>query len=898
MAAAKKSQNRNTAGVSPDPFLRSFLRQAVAVIAADKGLTDSSREKLKKIASELGLSDRTFHDAIEQLKDPGNSLGLNRYEQTFVDRISKELQKFKGDVLSIRYEKRLAEVAENKYQIPPIRAHQLIQKTAEQNNIGIISHSDAQQSVQNLIEDSVGKRLTLDQSEINRLGEIGEKWGIPAEKTENQISALTLKNRRRQRAAKAKRYTFYATSVLSIVAIGWFAQKIDWASWLESNKTNSATTETESDSPELTHPQWWTDQMVRSASTFSSSLKRDLDSASGISSDSQSTTENWYTNVVDSAVNKSQSTNLDDFLADAFYHQPDTSSANSIANRLASLVNFNNYDALTPGSIRRAKRAIDLSVKLAQYPDGEQPQNLNRRNAMAGQVRSFTGNPNTDLTNPQLRQKLRHSLALQIWAHSLQASTTKPKSTAASLGELEQLSTGDSPEINELRLRTCQMVIAADPIQWNTIKQSIKKSIDFSNASNVKTWTRIAVDPKSPASLRGFLANNLAKRLNLPSTGGQAIYEKLKRFNRYGAIENLEQQEQCCQILQPRLQKLSIRLQRLGIDVDRSLGRLPANQLPELILAISEINADLLSVLNQRATPDFLRNKEPNSQKLSRSNFPSPLDPTPSQRRKMNEAFAKLRDRDANQMFRRLGAIDKIREQSKHFESLQQDQATELADYILSPLSPQESLAVERALPDFRRWERFKLAIADRLQRTSKAPTEISNIMNRLQVDTSANDATEQDWRKQIQHAIAKDCHKSLTTKNANSPEHLMWSAFDSFYSINFRNRISSLRKPGIQESTNPDWEMELAKALNDSRPWLKNHVRLIQRESSSINKWTLANHLVAEFIGQQQDITPDSANQSTNISTAHALLESEIRLLNLLKQGFQNRLQYISAGF
>ena len=78
--------------------------------------------------------------AIEQLQSSTEfSTSLNHWEKSFVSFLQKEFKKVTSGILTIRMENRAIDLAQNKYGIPEIRAQQLIQKTAQEAQIGRIA---------------------------------------------------------------------------------------------------------------------------------------------------------------------------------------------------------------------------------------------------------------------------------------------------------------------------------------------------------------------------------------------------------------------------------------------------------------------------------------------------------------------------------------------------------------------------------------------------------------------------------------------------------------------------------------------------------------------------------------------------------------------------------------
>ena len=793
-------------------------------------------------------------------------------------------------MLSIRYEKRLADLAQTKYQIPPVRAHQLIQKAAEQHGIGIISHSDAQQFVQNLVEDSVGNRSSLPANEIEKLAIVGEKWGISKDATFRQIRTLTAQNRIQRKIAATKRFAFYGICLATILAATWSLRQIEWSGIFSTNNNEQNATPVVDE--ELAYPDWWPESMVQESHRFNRKLQRQLNSMLESGAGNSATSE-FYSKVVVDAVNRQNRSALDSFIATTFYRHPDSDPAIAIIDQLVGIFNLLDRNrVLSPGNIRRSKRAAQLISDIRFYND-ESEKGSRRSQLVAERINALVENETNAEDRDALKNVLTDSLSIQLWSESMQTSKSNPKSTAACLAELENFSSTESAEINELRLRTCKGIIYSAPVQWTAIRSSIQKSIEQSSRTNIRSWVTMALDPILPFDLRHFLASSLASKLKLNAAGDNAMFVGLEKHLRNTSFENIESEMQCCQFLHAEIQKLNSRLRISGIsNFDENKAKVPNEQVPELIQATAELNNHLLSWIEKQATPKTLSNSPKHSEKLSSSNFPPRLQPTPSQRRQFKESIERLKTEGPNLASTRIRAISRLRELSTTFRSIEQDEAIIVSTYILGPRIPQEQLAIERAMPDFKHWVRLKLAIADQFHKSSISQDDLSEYLNRLDINTANEGPTIDNLQKSVRLAILQDCQELLQNKEATKPESLMWAAFDKYYSSTFAHRLQIINS---DNPTGPHDQM-LASALTKQSPWLQQHIELLKSQNSRLDRWILSNLLIAGMISEQHDVSWPSKFVPSG-STGRDLLSSELSLFRVIRPVFLQRFKLIAGG-
>ena len=189
----EKSPSKNN-----DPRLKSFLRQAGAIIAAERGLNATSRIKLQALADHLQLPAKLFDEAIRRLQSSEALANLTRYEKSYLQFLQNEFERISGGVLSPSMEKKAIDHAKSKYQINGTRAEQLIQAQAEMDGIARISAADSYAFAEQYIVGRIGRAKTADDNLREELYEIAKKWAV-SERQVDQIIADQIRRKPRRR---------------------------------------------------------------------------------------------------------------------------------------------------------------------------------------------------------------------------------------------------------------------------------------------------------------------------------------------------------------------------------------------------------------------------------------------------------------------------------------------------------------------------------------------------------------------------------------------------------------------------------------------------------------------------------------------------------------------------
>ena len=119
-----------------DSRLENFLRKAAPILAAERGLNERSRVKLRSLSEEMKMPDELFDSAIKELKKKIKTVQpLTRQEQGFVKFLKHQFGEMKRQILSIRMESKAVKIGETKFQISEKRSRELVREVADDHNI-------------------------------------------------------------------------------------------------------------------------------------------------------------------------------------------------------------------------------------------------------------------------------------------------------------------------------------------------------------------------------------------------------------------------------------------------------------------------------------------------------------------------------------------------------------------------------------------------------------------------------------------------------------------------------------------------------------------------------------------------------------------------------------------
>ena len=811
MAEKRTKKKKRRKGKSPDPYMRAFLRQAAAIIAAERGFNDVSNAKLQIVADQIGLSQQAFDKALLKLKQPDSELGLIRYERKFLERIDRELKKIQGDILTIRAEGKLVDLAVNRYQIDAIRAHQLIQKAAEKNQVGTISHSDAEQFARQLVEDTANGKTSLTTNEAKRLYHTCNKWGFEQVKVERLLNSIFVGNKWKRRKGQLVAGVLSLLLISVAGGISYGVSVISWNDVFNGDKQSTNATAA-ADLPTATaEPRWWNETLNKRLNSYAQNAYERSSFLDSLAKNENR--ESFYKSLTEKAV-ANQSPHLRKLLSELYFVDPLKSNAQVIFQHATSQIALSNFARpVTSSQIRKSKNALDLLAELVANAISEKKIE-DQGNGRSGNVIQFAKNQFGEFASSSSRQSVLDVISkitnFDLWNHAVRFSRSDPSLVAAIVGSIEYSSpTIDELGINELRTRTVQNILTKAPLQWKSIRNSIDRSIENCSPTHLFDWIKILDNTNNP-TFSEFLTNSIAKRVGKNDTN-QSQLSKRKAIAKFVAMQSFPNFELTLQ-MKTRLDGLIETHERefmsfISNGGNQNTSTEAENRTPSLIASQAQLNNLLLAwILAAKGKSNFS-----NLEALLETKFikirsipekPNRA-PSPSERRRLDESLEKIFNTGRNEVSARITATSDISELAKHFKNISRSNAEKFVEYIFRTKDTREALAVDRLLPKIAHWVQLKLSIADRLENSNDSADSVLSILSHMDIETSEL-SNESNWQQQIQKLILKNCIETTGNSVSSTIDSARWNELQSIMQNVLLKRLkllntnigSSSRKP------------------------------------------------------------------------------------------------------
>ena len=197
-----------------DSRLEKFSATASHIISTERGLTSTALSKIRYLATEQHLSENQVIECLDRIGDGSPTLGrVGRYEQMFLDRLSADLSRVRGTVLSPTTAQEAIRLAADEYQISASRAQQLLDHVAKERGLHQISAADAQNRIRMLIAQKVeSSNRQRGDFEDELVGHAAD-FGISADEV-SKLFDTEIETRNQRRTRNKSRLIAVAASVL------------------------------------------------------------------------------------------------------------------------------------------------------------------------------------------------------------------------------------------------------------------------------------------------------------------------------------------------------------------------------------------------------------------------------------------------------------------------------------------------------------------------------------------------------------------------------------------------------------------------------------------------------------------------------------------------------------
>ena len=762
-----------------DSRLERFLKQAGAIIASEKGLTDQARAKLENLASRIHLPDELFQQGLEQLQSSTSAASLTTWEQGFLDYLIREFAKLpQGSVLTIKMEENAIALAKNRFEIPRYRAEQLIDRQTRESRLGRLSREDAQNFGKQMIFDRVGTRPQIDDEDLARISRLCDSWGLDRDEITEQVNQRLKENYENSLSVSKRRMSAVAglagLAAVALVAI---------AAWLLlGNRNPGGSTPVVNGGGSSTDPEVNVGTPINQPSRESQLRERFPVHGEKLLSENPDDREMALGSIVDQQVVAQSDPANALAIADVWLKEPVPGVADTLLARIETAISTKT-ESFLESKLQTPFRAIDLCEQIANSEQARSsPLQRMRLNQLRTLLDTTVGNVGPVL-NADSWVNVRRGVAFRQWNDLIELSWSKTNRAASMVAPLEKVTRPflNASDLNPLRQQAVNNILETDVTRWNAMKPSLLSSIATADRDQLMGWTNTYVlleSKESPGA--DFIASQLAKAWqawpealpeSIPATRlpdyfiairDRAIRSKIgPTLNRDATIDQaivrLKQQladkqagpqftaepemisrianlVNCCLEMENLLRDGKGGNEAAYIGVDQKLAR-QGKRLRDLV---------------------FLEGTSESGE--GRRSNPATID-----LRLLESSLETLANMSDDNLPRRLAAVDRLSDTASRYETLKGLHAKKLAGYLLEKHAEREWLDVQRAVPKFAGWNRLLLALSDEVASSNVSVDQALTIATLL--CERQFEMNQSDWRAELSLKLFNVAHEMVQLK-------------------------------------------------------------------------------------------------------------------------------------
>ena len=896
-----------------------FLRQAGAIIAAERGLSKTSRAKLQSLAIRLELSEDQFHLAIDELQNTVKlPQALNHWERSFVTFLERELQSFHGKVLSISLENRAIDLAARKYQISEVRAQQLIQQTADELGIGRMAEGDAERFGERLIVDAVGRQAALSPGQLEELQHLGDRWGLSREAVRRLVDQVLDDNRKPTGAGAGQPWVLLLPAGAGLLALlllllwqlGW------WPGPSEIGAGPQGPSPTAALQPNLEKPSWWNEDLDR-AWVAVEDPRLDRSKRAIQSADPENRLEGME-ELIESARESPvvhpfpgcEHLELNRLIGLLYLHDPDPEVSESVIESMNDAFRVGAGEG--PMQIDAVYWAVQLLAVLMELDETGDPSLWAGRMDRVQELSQDVVGPYPDnLEAARFFTLAYQRVSIDLWRQLVQQSQAGARLEGSQVRRLKQQTAPVlDPEVTyQLEMAVVRELLEQDEGQWETVKDSMTSLVQGASSSQLVDWIDQLFAVRDPR-LRDFLATTLIARTGVP-VEDESLDGRMKslREHRFGPavvawLEKNRQSDKVASGVEPWFDPPPDSRPQAIVEVvyasNVSLAALVELETRQDLGYLSRLLASGLPRLNQVTLTEGGAGDPRGT---------NPAGPSPAERRLKDRAIERLVNAEADRLAVRISALESLAKVVGKFSDLPYAEVQVLTDYFLADMELQESLAVERLSPQFSHLPAMHLALADRIRQGSGQESRVLLLHQRLQGDELPIAPTP-NWRELVANSFVQFALGILTSRDelAISQSDHDWLRLEKLQRSMLMTRARIMDQwlvPQVWGDT--DYETALGRLVKqrvipERRQWFENALRMAV-DAPPLARWVLLNQLLIELVGGELEqagevllVQRDQVMQEyrqrvkEDLSLGQRLLLSEQALLQLVSIARQER--------
>ena len=780
-----------------DSRLTAFLRRAGPIIAAERGLNESARVKLRAIAADMKLPDGVFDTAISMLQDqpPVAKRELTRYEAAFEKSMRIKLQNVPRGIVTARVENRAVEVGVVKYQLTELQSREILRSLVGELKLQRISVTQSERHMEATIEDLIGEQTYASEETRSRLAEFGNDMGLPREHVEAMIRHyvdLNLLNRK-----KEGQFVKIAGVVAAVILLG-LSGVIAW-SLSNSNKPAESVESRVKDpviesEPVITRADFWDDTLDLSVMNVGR-IRSEFGSVQDqIASADVETRIAGYRNLIKSVPDLVGSKQLRQYsgsmLQGLIRQEPDESAARELLGEIRSKVMFDEEDLPIESQFMfQCEWLLDQLVAAgADSGDGtsidiESGDESLRTALISDELFRLTGRESADGKLPTQQRTFRAGL-LEAQLQRLSAVVgARPPEAIASFPVVFAKTTGVVRDSRRIELSTAFLAAAMEPANgdWKKLSAAIEWTVKRSKPEQLVQFISV-YESLSNSAAQQFLGGQLVDRIGVPTSTEPtevAAWFRLKlgiEEPKYLSVDRKRSEfVSSARELRTTVDPLIDRPETLSVDI----ARVAYWTTFATYVRRSDIDSAGFAALEKIGPPE---------NRLTRSYLTNAgvedADDEDAEEGKVggggsngNSIGRDLRIVGANfkakSLQQRVGALRRIAAVGREFENAPIDLASGFAQYLLSEKRDNEQREAMIAMQQIAHWPALMIGIADFLPDSTLVREKQPNVVAELVTVPPLEDDMD-GWRESARVALlteALDRYRLLGVKTASGSE-------------------------------------------------------------------------------------------------------------------------------
>lgn len=785
-------------------LLDRFLQKAKPILAAERGLNEKSRAKLKRLADENHVNDEIFDRALQLIKSGDISTNnLSRYERSFVKFLRRELKGLSESILPAKLEQKAIDIAFDKFQLEPQRARELTQLVADELGVSRISRSDSERHVTELVNNLIGHAPYVNEDIRKRLYAAGDQWGMERGYLDSLIIGKLTENRDAETRKRSSALGWLPIVVTSIVVVT--ATVAFWV-WYSQEKTPDRSTGQQETKPEELPlvdrlPSWWSETVKNKFVSMRHDLPVVAAQLESLLSDDAARRYDGYKKLTNAFVDDVDIGSHEKdiaFLLGYFYaHEPSGPFADRWLEDVAGFIELPaGRIPNQPNASERAFRANQLLTVAASSDDISQERLDSIDEVTTRLVGWSVKKPSAIYLSAS-----NEAIARDYWNHLILNAPTDLDAAIAAF-EFASVTTKfrlKSDAFSQFQLRFIEAVLDAEPRRFEKLQSYIRDLINDAPAHQLAVLARHVRNIKDSRQQK-WLVDRFVDRIKVrgsesPASSIDLIEEhfgvippEVVRYrNVYRSWNEMINEQGLKDLIDFNRDPTPVQIANLAhantvgwyicFDIDST--RLDAK------LKQSSIN------LGQVAAFQSIDRDAPFNVSIIRASN--------SDQRALRRYVDDLDIQNQLTSSRRLAAVKKLAEISLKFQDLDSAQAKQLATYFCSTeLSLEEWANVQAHLPSFSHWPNLLIAVADQVSSPRVPGENAVKIVNRLtngRIDVTHNQT---NWREQLKIKLLGYIANGLQQRalDDKSSVSASWQALKFFLVENIRDRASLLEKP------------------------------------------------------------------------------------------------------